>query len=151
MWCNQVLKAEWRRQDQPPSSSSASNTLNTLNNININNNSQQQKKRRVKQIFLLSTLTFLAMLVFDGLLQFTDLSSKVEISVIEAKTSVKEGFDEVKENVEELERRLIDTTGGVGDEGDGGGRRYSGTFMFCGVCQSVSLHVVTSLFFVWPS
>ena len=69
------------------------------------------------------------MLVFDGLLQFTDLSSKVESSVIEAKTSVKEGFDEVKENVqEELERRLIDTTGGDDGDGDGGGRRYSGTF-----------------------
>ena len=67
------------------------------------------------------------MLVFDGLLQFTDLSTKVEISVIEAKSSVKEGFDEVKENVEELERRLIDTT--AGGVGDGGGRRYSGTFM----------------------
>ena len=62
---------------------------------------QANKKKRVKHGLLIATLAFLGMLVLDGLIQFTDLSSRVE-------DTVHETMEKAQESAVELERRLVD-------------------------------------------
>jgi len=135
---NAVLNSDRYSHSHPSSLSSQYNNNSMINNdpqslpSNTNQTNTEHKRKRVRHALLIATLSFLGMLVLDGLIQFTDLSSKVESSVdlvtTKVKTELKEGAVELKVGVEEFERRLVDGNNGVGDisGGEAGGSERRG-------------------------
>jgi len=125
---NAVLNSDRYSHSHPSSLSSQ------YNNSMINNDPQslpcttatqgttttENKRKRVRHALLITSLSFLGMLVLDGLIQFTDLSTKVETSVDLVKTELKEGAVELKVGVEEFERRLVDSNNNGGVDVSGG-------------------------------
>ena len=128
---NAVLNSD--RYSHSHSLSSQYNNMNDPQSLPSSTSlTTEHKRKRVRHALLIASLSFLGMLVLDGLIQFTDLSSKVETSVdlvtTKVKTELKESAVELKVGVEEFERRLVDNNGGVDVSGAevGGSERRGG-------------------------